>query len=51
VMKVKDEKVFAFKGLWQQPEIERKIDEILRGLERMTKGWRPKVQGMKRASD
>lgn len=47
-MKVGGEQVFEFQGLWSQPEIERKIEELLRGLERMTKDWRPKVSGMQR---
>lgn len=51
VMRIGEDKVFEFQGLWLQPEIERKIDELLRGLERMTKGWRPKVKGMQPASN
>ena len=51
VMRVGENKVFEFTGLWPQPDIERKIDEILRGLERMTKGWRPTVKGMQPATN
>jgi hypothetical protein len=35
-----------FQGLWTQLQIERKVDEILRGLKRYGKDWRPGVQGM-----
>lgn len=35
-----------FQGLWTQAQIERKVEEILRGLKRMGKNWRPDVQGM-----
>lgn len=35
-----------FQGLWTQLQIERKVDEILRGLKRQGKDWRPDVQGM-----
>jgi hypothetical protein len=35
-----------FQGLWTQAQIERKVDEILRGLKRHGKDWRPDVQGM-----
>lgn len=35
-----------FQGLWTQLQIERKVDEILRGLKRYGKDWRPDVQGM-----
>jgi hypothetical protein len=41
------EKVFEFQGLWSQAQVEQKVDEILRGLKRMTKDWRPAVPGMK----
>lgn len=43
------QKVFEFQGLWSQPQVEQKIDEILRGLKRMGKDWRPPVSGMKPA--
>lgn len=38
-----------FQGVWSRAQIERKIDEILHGLERMGKDWRPDVQGMQAA--
>lgn len=40
-----------FQGLWTQAQIERKVEEILRGLKRMGKDWRPDVSGMKPATD
>jgi thiol-disulfide isomerase/thioredoxin len=36
-------------GLWPQPQIEQKVDEILRGLKRVSKDWLPEVKGMQRA--
>lgn len=42
-----EEKVFEFQGLWSQAQVERKVDEILRGLKRMPKDWRPSVPGMR----
>ena len=36
-----------FQGLWTQAQVERKVEEILRGLKRVGKDWRPDVQGMK----
>jgi len=50
VMIVGTERVFEFQGLWPRPQIERKVDEILHGLERVGKDWRPEVKGMHRAS-
>ncbi len=38
-----------FQGLWTQAQVERKVEEILRGLKRIGKDWRPDVQGMKPA--
>jgi hypothetical protein len=38
-----------FQGVWTQVQIERKVDEILHGLKRMGKDWRPDVQGMQSA--
>jgi hypothetical protein len=38
-----------FQGVWTQIQIERKVDEILHGLKRMGKDWRPDVQGMQSA--
>ncbi len=39
-----------FQGVWTYAQIERKVEEILRGLKRMGKDWRPEVQGMKPAT-
>lgn len=47
VMISREKKVFDFQGLWTQQQVEQKVDEILRGLKRMTKDWRPPVPGMK----
>jgi thioredoxin-like negative regulator of GroEL len=43
------QKVFEFQGLWSQVQVERKVEEILRGLKRIDKDWRPAVAGMKPA--
>ena len=40
-----------FQGLWTQAQIERKVEEILRGLKRMGKDWRPEVAGMQTAPE
>jgi hypothetical protein len=40
------EKVHEFLGLQHKAAVHQKLEEILRGLERMTKDWRPKVKGM-----
>lgn len=40
------QKVFEFEGLWTQEQVERKVEEILRGLKRVGKDWRPVVAGM-----
>jgi hypothetical protein len=40
------EKVFDFQGVWTQAKVEYKVDEILRGLKRVGKDWRPPVPGM-----
>jgi hypothetical protein len=40
------EKAFEFQGLWSQARVEQKVDEILRGLKRVGKDWRPVVPGM-----
>lgn len=37
---------FAFQGVWPRDKIERKVEEILRGLKRVGKDWRPEVKGM-----
>lgn len=38
-----------FQGLWTHAQIERKVEEILRGLKRVGKDWRPDVAGMANA--
>jgi len=43
------EKVFDFQGPWTQAQVEFKVEEILRGLKRVGKDWRPPVPGMKPA--
>lgn len=43
------EKVFEFQGPWTQAQVEFKVEEILRGLKRVGKDWRPPVPGMKPA--
>ena len=41
------EKAFDFQGQWTQAKVEFKVEEILRGLKRVGKDWRPPVPGMK----
>ncbi len=43
------QKVYEFHGLWSHEMVERKVDEILRGLKRAGKDWRPVVPGMTKA--
>jgi hypothetical protein len=40
------EKVFEFEGLLTQEQVESKVEEILHGLKRVEKDWRPVVPGM-----
>lgn len=40
------QEAFAFQGVWPQADIESKVEEILRGLKRVGKDWRPAVKGM-----
>jgi len=42
------EKVFDFPGFWSQERVDQKVEEILAGLQRVGKEWRPPVPGMKR---
>ena len=44
-----NEKVYEFQGPATEIQVERKIEEILRGLKRIDKNWRPPVAGMKPA--
>ncbi len=46
IMMVEGKRVFAFQGKWPHSQIERKVDEILRGLKAVDKDWRPDVQGI-----
>lgn len=46
VMMAGEVRACKFQGVWTYDQIERKVEEILRGLERMGKDWRPDVQGM-----
>lgn len=39
-------RAFEFSGLWPLDRIEQKVEEILRGLKRVGKDWRPPVSGM-----
>ena len=43
------DKVFDFQDPWTQAQVEFKVEEILRGLKRVGKDWRPPVPGMKPA--
>ncbi len=45
------QKVFEFEGQWSQEQVEKKVEEILRGLKRVGKDWRPTVAGMKPATN
>lgn len=38
-----------FQGVWTEAQIERKVEEILRGLKRVGKDWRPDVAGLENA--
>jgi hypothetical protein len=51
VMIAGGERVCKFQGVWTYEQIELRVSEILRGLKRMDKDWRPEVQGMQRASN
>ena len=44
------EKIYEFQGPASQIQVERKVEEILRGLKRIDKNWRPPVQGMQPAA-
>ena len=41
------EKMCQFQGFWSQSQVEKKVEEILRGLKRVGKDWRPVVPGMR----
>lgn len=40
---------FDGRGLWTHSKIQQKVDELLHGLERVGKDWRPQVKGMQPA--
>lgn len=42
--------VFKIQGLWPRLQIERKVDELIHGLRKVGKDWRPKVPGMQPVS-
>jgi hypothetical protein len=41
-----NENVFQFQGLWNYPQVEKKVEEVIFGLRRVGKDWRPVVPGM-----
>ena len=49
IFSAEKQKVDEFEGLWTQEQVEKKVEEILRGLKRVGKDWRPTVPGMKPA--
>ena len=40
------ENVFQFQGLWSYSQVEKKVEEVIFGLRRVGKDWRPVVPGM-----
>ena len=40
---------FKIQGLWSCFQVERKVDELIYGLRKIGKDWRPKVKGMQPA--
>jgi thioredoxin-like negative regulator of GroEL len=51
VMMAGEVRACKFQGLWTQSQVERKVEEILRGLKRVDKDWRPDVKGMQPGDD
>lgn len=51
VMMAGQERACKFQGVWTEPQIERKVEQILSGLKSAGKDWRPPVQGMEKATD
>ena len=49
VMMAGEIRACKFQGVWTHRQLELKVEEILHGLERMGKEWRPDVKGMKSA--
>lgn len=41
------ENVFQFQGLWSYAKLEKKVEEVIHGVRRVGKDWRPVVPGMK----
>ncbi len=48
IMVLEGERVFAFQGLWPLQQINLKVEEVLYGIKRVDKDWRPEVKGMER---
>jgi hypothetical protein len=46
VMMAGETRACKFQGVWTQAQVEKKVEEILRGLKRMGDDWRPDVKGM-----
>lgn len=46
MMIVGTENAFQFQGLWPQPRVEKKVEELIFGVRRVGKDWRPVVPGM-----
>ena len=46
IMIVGTENAFQFQGLWPQPKVEKKVEELIFGVRRVGKDWRPVVPGM-----
>jgi hypothetical protein len=46
VMIVGSEKAFHFQGLMPLPQVEKKVEELIFGVRRVGKDWRPAVPGM-----
>ena len=50
LMTAAKQRACRFQGVWPYLQIEKKVDQILFGLERVDKNWRPEVKGMQRAT-
>lgn len=46
MMIVGTENAFQFQGLWPLPKVEKKVEELIFGVRRVGKDWRPVVPGM-----
>lgn len=49
VISARGQRLFDFQGRWPYAQVERKVDELLHGLQRVGKDWRPAVPGMTRS--